>query len=245
MYLEHTETTYHNCNFVPSVKGLVGFRSICAWSEADVLLAKEAGSITALRDKPAFMDRIFLDFDNCEAKAMQAWKWFKNEEIRADLYHSGGRSLHIEADLVALYDVNAPYTVKQFMQQFDGVDLAPTHYAALFRLPDTVHAQTGNKKTLLEGTGLYKLELDLVQPTKFEAFDGDMDLYESVLVQYISLLGVAPGDGMRHTALWSLASSFRESGLSQNTVEELMLRLNTSWGKNGKDEDSVLRAIKD
>lgn len=230
--------------FIPvsEVSNYTGFRTISQFSEDDVLLASEAGTISALDDTSIYIDTLFVDFDNTPANADTFRDWLIENDYCFELYHSGSRSQHFHVSICPLESKAAAKSLKQFMITTFGegfCDQSLYSYTSLFRLPDTIHEKTGNRKTLLEKQGFYRIKIDLVDKQIFDEVDLDISTLEYAMIRYTSLLGNAPSNGNRSQVLWSMAKSFAESSISYITAEELMMALNESWGRDGKEVNKV------
>ena len=254
LYVEITTDPYHgkgtSLKFTPTadLEGLTGFRTIAQWNEVDIGLAQAAGTIKALKDVPCVIDTLFVDFDNQERDAIRFRDWLKSELLTYEMWDSGGRSQHFHIPIVPLHSADAPSSLKQFMKVHCrnlAYDSSIYAYTSLFRLPNTEHAKTGRKKTLLEANGIDILHIDLKQPERYEnLIITDIDEFNLTMSRYGNLLQNSPDEGNRSITLWSIAKSFCEVGLSYETTEELLFKLNDSWGDAGKEYAKVLSQLK-
>lgn len=254
MYVEHSKTAMHGTGerlyFAPvdEINKLTGFRTTTVWSMDQMEMAKQVGSIKILQQEACLIDTLFVDFDDAERDAMQFLKWVKDNHFHYEMYDSGGRSQHFHIPILPIHSVNAPYSTKNFMQTYCSnlrYDSSIYQYASLFRLPGTEHHKTGKKKVLLESGGIDLLEIDIVEPKRFDNLRLDaIDDYHLSMNRYINLLGASPGEGGRSMALWAIAKSFNDCGLDEKTITVLLERLNNSWGQDSKDSESLRRQLR-
>jgi hypothetical protein len=54
-----------------------------------------------------------------------------------------------------------------------------------------------------------------------------------------------PGSGNRHDLIWKTSADLARAGLSYETVLELFLFLNASWGDKGKPDSEIQRSVKE
>lgn len=230
--------------FIPvsEMSNYTGFRTTAQFSEDDVLAASEAGTISALDDTPLYLDTLFVDFDNSPANADTFRDWLIEHDYCFELYHSGSRSQHFHVNICPLESKSASKSLKQFMIDTFGegfCDQSLYSYTSLFRLPGTIHEKTGNPKTLLERQGFNAVKIDLVDKQVFDELVLDLSGLEYSLIRYVNLLETPATNGNRSQTLWQLAKSFAEAGLTYSCAEELLLKLNESWGRNAKEESKV------
>lgn len=249
MFAELTDSKYHTANFVPVVDlhDYTGYRSVFAWSSEHTAEAKTAGTVKVLKDKPAFTDTIFVDFDNNEKGALAFKKDLDDEDLLYEMYTSGGRSIHFHILTVPVYDIRVPNSVKKFMQNFlsHGYDQSVYNYCSLFRLSGTIHEKTGKPKELIDRGGFYSLELNLVEPDKIAIIPADHDALAVAMALYSNYIGSGVAEGGRYTVQWKVAKAFQEAGLSFDTVLELVLAMDESWKTLSKGPTETKRAVTD
>jgi len=249
MFAEITNSKFHTAKFIPveTIPNHTGYRSVFAWSSDDASSANAAGTVKVLKDRPAFVDTIFVDFDNNEKGAMAFRDVIDNEDILYQMYSSGGRSIHFHLSTLPQYDVRVPYSVRTFMEGFKqyGYDPSVYNYCSLFRLSGTIHEKTGKPKELLETGGFYNIELDLIEPPKINLVTTDQDALPLAVAMYTNYLGIDVTEGSRYSIQWKVAKSFQEAGLSFDTALELVNGMDKSWGKQSKGPEEVRRAVRD
>jgi len=249
MFAELTDSKYHTANFIPvtDLDNHTGYRSVFAWSSEHATEAKTAGTVKVLKDRPAFADTIFVDFDNNEKGALAFKKELDDEDFLYEMYTSGGRSLHFHLSMVPAYDVLVPNSVRKFMQRFSqhGYDQSVYNYCSLFRLSGTVHEKTGKPKELIDRGGFYSLELNLVAPDKIAIVSADHDALAVALAVYSNYIGTGVAEGGRYTVQWKVAKAFQEAGLSFDTALELVLAMDESWKNLSKGPEETKRAVRD
>jgi hypothetical protein len=249
MFAELTDSKFHTANFVP-VEHLIqhtGYRSVFSWSLEDANLAYSAGTVKVLKDKPAFADTIFVDFDNNEKGAMGFKETLDDQDFLYEMYTSGGRSIHFHIPMVPQYDIRTPHSVRKFMENFKqfGYDPSVYNYCSLFRLPGTTHEKTGKPKQLIECNGFYSVSIDLVDPPKINVIATDHDALAVAVALYANYIGGGVAEGGRYTVQWKVAKAFQEAGLSFDTALELVLTMDESWKNLAKGPDETKRAVKD
>jgi hypothetical protein len=122
-------------------------------------------------------------------------------------------------------------------------DTSYLHHAGLFRLTGTIHEKTGREKVLEEVGGTLILELETLAPqSRFEVVDTDLDLLQSVMLNYESSLFRGPSPGQRHMKIWQIAKDMSGAGLSFSTALELCERLNDTW-HDPKTQEEVEAAV--
>lgn len=249
MFAELTDSKYHTANFIPVVDldMHTGYRSVFAWSSEHATEAKTVGTVKVLKDKPAFTDTIFVDFDNNEKGALAFKQELDNEELLYEMYTSGGRSLHFHIQTVPVYDVLVPNSVRKFMQKFlqYGYDQSVYNYCSLFRLSGTIHEKTGKPKELIDRGGFYTLELNLVEPDKIAVVTADHDALAVAMAIYSNYIGSGVAEGGRYTVQWKVSKALQEAGLSFDTALELVLAMDESWKNLAKGPEETKRAVKD
>lgn len=249
MFAELTDSKFHTANFVP-VEHLTqhtGYRSVFSWSLEDANAAYSAGTVKVLKDKPAFADTIFVDFDNNEKGAMAFRDELYMQDVLYEMYTSGGRSIHFHISTMPTYDILVPNSVRKFMQSFKryGYDESVYNYCSLFRLPGTVHEKTGKPKELLETGGFYYIDLPLIEPDRIAIIPADHDALAVAVALYTNYLGGGVAEGGRYTVQWKVAKAFQEAGLSFDTALELVLAMDESWKNLSKGPDETRRAVRD
>jgi hypothetical protein len=249
MFAELTNSKFHTAEFIPveDMKHNTGYRSVFAWSREDADAAVAAGTVKVLKDRPAFADTIFVDFDNNKESAYAFRQRLLDEDFLYEMYTSGGRSIHFHISMVPQYDIRVPYSVRNFMQNFKQFAYDPSvyNYCSLFRLSGTVHEKTGKPKTLIEQDGFYHVSLDLLEPPKINLVTTDHDALAVAIALYTNYLGGGVAEGGRYTVQWKVAKAFQEAGLSFDTALELVLAMDESWKNLSKGMEETKRAVKD
>lgn len=249
MFAELTNSKYHTANFVPldALDMYTGYRSVFAWSKEDATEAKTAGTVKVLKDRPAFADTIFVDFDNNEKGALAFKKDLDDEDVLYEMYRSGGRSIHFHISTVPEYNVLVPNSVRKFMEGFKqhGYDPSVYNYCSLFRLPRTIHETTGKPKELIDRGGFYHLYINLVAPDRIAVIPTDHDALAVAVALYSNYIGRGVAEGGRYTVQWKVAKAFQEAGLSFDTALELVSAMDESWKSLSKGLEETKRAVRD
>ena len=249
MFAELTDSKYHTANFIPvdDLGNHTGYRSVFAWSSEHATEAKTAGTVKVLKDRPAFADTIFVDFDNNEKGALAFKRELDDEDVLYEMYTSGGRSLHFHLSMMPIYDVLVPNSVRKYMENFKsyGYDPSVYNYCSLFRLPGTVHEKTGKPKELLDRGGFFYLDLNLVAPDKIAITPADHDALAVAMAIYSNYIGAGVAEGGRYTVQWKVSKALQEAGLSFDTALELVLAMDESWKNLSKGPAETKRAVRD
>lgn len=249
MFIELTNSKFHTSEFIPieDVINYTGYRSVFAWSREDADTAHAAGTVKVLKDRPAFTDTIYVDFDNNETGALAFRDELEMQDVLYDMYTSGGRSIHFHIFTMPVYDILVPNSVRKFMQNFKryGYDESVYNYCSLFRLPGTLHEKTGKPKELIGQGGFYYIDLPLVEPDKIALIPADHDALSVAVALYSNYIGGGVAEGGRYTVQWKVAKAFQEAGLSFDTVLELVLAMDESWKNLSKGPEQTKRAVRD
>ena len=249
MFAEITSSKFHTSDFVHigDVINYKGYRSVFAWSREDADSAKSAGTVKVLKDRPAFSDTIFVDFDDNEPGALGFKAFLDEEDIIYEMYFSGGRSIHFHIGIEPVYDIRVPFSVRKTMENFKrfGYDPSVYNYCSLFRLSGTLHEKTGKPKILTESGGFYRLSIDLFEPPKINLVTTDSDALSVAISLYTNYLSAEVAEGGRYTIQWKVAKAFQEAGLSFDTTLELVNGLDKSWQKLAKGPEQTRRAVRD
>jgi hypothetical protein len=249
MFAELTNSKFHTAEFIPveDVVNHTGYRSVFAWSREDADAARAAGTVKVLKDRPAFADTIFVDFDNNEKGALAFKDELETQDVLYEMYTSGGRSIHFHISTMPVYDALVPNSVRKFMQNFKqyGYDESVYNYCSLFRLTGTLHEKTGKPKELIETGGFYYIDLQLVEPDRIVIVPTDHDALSVAIAIYSNYIGGGVAEGGRYTVQWKVAKAFQEAGLSFDTALELVLAMDESWKNLSKGPEETKRAVKD
>jgi len=249
MFAELTNSKFHTAKFIPveDITNHTGYRSVFAWSSEDASAAQTAGTVKVLKDRPAFADTIFVDFDNNDKGALAFRDELEVQDVLYEMYTSGGRSIHFHISVTPVYDVRVPNSVRKFMQNFKqyGYDESVYNYCSLFRLAGTVHEKTGKPKELIGRGGFYYIDLKLVEPERIAIIPADHDALAVAIALYSNYVGGGVAEGGRYTVQWKVAKAFQEAGLSFDTALELVLAMDGSWKNLSKGSTETRRAVQD
>ena len=249
MFAEITNSKFHTSEFIhiEDVVNHTGYRSVFAWSREDADSAKNAKTVKVLKDRPAFADTIFVDFDDNETGALGFKSFLDSEDILYEMYFSGGRSIHFHVGMEPVYDVRLPNSVRETMKSFKsfGYDPSVYNYCSLFRLSGTVHEKTGKPKVITDRGGFYRLSIDLIEPPRINIVTTDNDALSVAIALYTNYLSATVAEGGRYTIQWKVSKAFQEAGLSFDTTLELVNGLDKSWGKQSKGPEETRRAVRD
>ena len=253
-YLEHAPDVFKRCgNFHPRDRVLsqVGFRSVYALTKDDAIRVIERGDSRNLTRFHVFSDEILMDFDNgMDDNCKQALQWAKQHKCSWTLWSSGSKGYHLEIAAVPKYGSTIPQSQRAFVDTL-GIDVDRSLYrhSSLYRLPGTVHKNTGNKKVLVDqsiGECLvdYEVLADMDCQINFEGLATGASIKEG-LEMLVRNFNRPPAAGGRTMRLWSVGKYLKDAGMKPDVVFAMMNHLNESWGDRAKEPTEVARAWKD
>ena len=253
-YLEHASKPQQRAaNFFPRDQVLTqtGFRSVYCFSEADALIMRKQGRSRGMRRFAVFTDELLLDFDNgYDDECKRAVQWAQEHECSYALFESGKKGMHLEIKCVPEYSLHVPHSQALFVEKVLKVasDASLYRHNSLYRLPGTLHQDTGNPKRLVDSRAgerllKYKIVEGVVQPDFGPTEQGD--LARGGLERVLRWHGRPPKTGQRYQTLWSVAKLLKDAGFSSNLIIELVTLVNTSWGDRAKEEDELRRVIRE
>lgn len=193
-----------------------GFTSMYAYTASTAALIKAKNSTAGLTNIPVYSDLLFVDFDNQEEAATLFEKMLQTDQIKFEVYHSGGRSIHFHIYIYPMSGPNVPFSQRHWMEQHAPLaDMSIYKHTGIYRLPNTYHNKyPGNKKRLLRS---YEGELLKIEnrPKISVALDDDPKDKEYYSRRVGYLLTQEVGEGGRHQHLLDLACSLRDAGQSE------------------------------
>lgn len=127
-----------------------GFRSVFGFPNETAEIVLSQNSTRNIGNLATYSNDMLLDFDSNEAAADGAAEWLVNAGIDFEVWHSGGRSVHIHIETIPMQGLGVPFKHKKFIATFfGGADLSFYHAAGMYRLPGTLHEKNlGNYKRI-------------------------------------------------------------------------------------------------
>ncbi len=221
-----------------------GYASVYMFKEQDAQEIIASGSSAGLSRYEVFTDTLTLDLDKGAEQLSQAREAVKG--YRYCVFESGGKGYHIVISLDRLINgTNIPYSQRKWVEALNvGADLSLYQAGHIISLPGRLHPKTGKRKILIDIQPGNLLSLPLVsqESPSFALGNADQSELERGLWRAVELLSNGPGPGNRHTALWSTAKHFADSGLSFDTALDLLWAVNQTWDEP-KTEAEVKLAV--
>ena len=96
-------------------------------------------------------DVVLLDFDDCKDEARKFYTFIKERGYTFRVYDSGNRSIHFHIKRDYIASSLLPKMDKAWVSKYaPKADLSLYSSMHFYRLPNTVHSETGKKKVLIE-----------------------------------------------------------------------------------------------
>ena len=242
MYEYTREVFYRSGLFVPVTQIFThtGFRSVYAYNAHDVHGKEDSKGLNA------FMPHANTLPIDCDTQ--NVFNDVLNKVLLTNLkykaYTSGNKGGHIELFHNWIGSFQLPYFHKITALSFNrAIDVSIYKPSSLYRLPNTTHIKSGNKKVLIQQGEGGQLELPspfvfaIPQPaTLIKEDDGNGFAFTRLAQMY----GANVPIGTRFWTLWNIGKSLTEHGLSYATVKELLSNLNNSWTNPKEDYDMEL-----
>jgi hypothetical protein len=188
----------------------VGFRSVFAFDDDTARQIRETGTTADMRGTPVYADTLFVDFDKSDGIEFIAH--LQQQGIAHQVWHSGGRSIHVHVPLIPVFGDWVPAACKEYLKAHaPGADLSFIHPVGVYRLPGTYHPKRPGKRKELraEQAGA---ALQLVQPANSSpriTFD-EGGRVEDFFIRLLE----RKSTGERHKWIWFLATKGAEAGLA-------------------------------
>lgn len=224
-----------------------GYASVYAFDEAaaqEILAEKSSKGLSRF---PVYTDRLVIDLDDGDRQLKKAIAAIVALGLSHQVWHSGGKGYHVIIPLTdEVQGIDVPYSQRKWVEGLDvGADLSLYQHGRILSLPGRVHPKTGVRKHLVSdftpGLRLLVPSVSQARPTFQLASLNGGDLTEALFNLYC-LTAQPPGVGNRHTKLWSASEQLAQTGLSYETVLDLMLTVNEQWD-SPKDAAEVKAAV--
>lgn len=207
-----------------------GFASVYAFAGADV---KDRGHSRGLSGLPVWADKVTIDIDEGQEALFKCLAILNEKGLAHEVWSSGSKGFHVAIPHEPIFSPDLPYSHLAYIQSL-GVphDASLYHHARVLRLPGTIHAKTGKRKTFVNKVDGMQAQIELKKPPAFNFKPlGGVSPFQDALLNCLNLTTNPPENGMRHTRLWSAAKSFAESGTPYLTTLGILLEVNRSWLK--------------
>lgn len=221
-----------------------GFRSVYLFDSISAATISATGSSKGFKQYAVYSDHLFIDLDGGDPALLAAERAL--EGFAYEVWSSGGKGYHIMLPTPMYCGVDLPQAHLEFVGALGcGADLSLYRHSSLIALPGRVHAKTGARKTKVKDVDGRQLTIKepLVLPKAFNLAFTDEAPISFAFMRLASLCETPPAQGNRHTTAWSISSQLAKSGLSFETVLELVLKMNSEWD-NAKPEEEIERAVK-
>lgn len=231
-----------------------GWRTVYEFSE---LTAKEiiaSGSSKGYDKFPVYSDTLFIDMDLGETGVHELTQKLNYLGFGFQVYSSGGKGFHFHIPCVPMEGYDVPYSQYAFAKTelTDHLDASLYRPGSLIALPGRVHIKTGALKTLVgDYCGMRLVEIPMratprIQRSEVPIQPHSPAAWQFALQKAAKFIQSPPGNGFRHTRLWSLAETMCDAGLSYDCAAEICLRLGSFVGKEDDDVIGIIdRAYED
>lgn len=210
-----------------------GFASVYAFSKDDAMVVRERGHSRGLSGFSVWADRVTIDIDEGDQALLECQVILTKRGLAYEVWSSGSKGYHVSIPHEPIYSPDLPYSHLSYIQGL-GVphDASLYHHARVLRLPGTIHAKTGKRKTFLYKVDGMQAQIEIKKPPAFNFKPlGGVSPFQDALLNCLNLTTNPPEAGMRHTRLWSAAKSFAESGTPYLTTLGVLLEVNRAWLK--------------
>lgn len=194
---------------------------------------RERGHSRGLSEFSVWADKVTIDLDEGDQALLECQTLLAKHGLAFEVWSSGSKGYHVSIPHEPIYSPDLPYSHLCYVQGL-GVphDASLYHHARVLRLPRTIHAKTGKRKTFLYKVDGMQAEIEIRKPPVFNFKPlGGVSPLQDALLNVLNLTTNPPENGKRHTRLWSAAKSFAESGTPYLTTLGLLLEVNRSWPK--------------
>lgn len=232
------------------VKTRTGFRSLYGFDEKDAKSILHSGHSKGFSRFAVFASQLVIDFDDGYSDELKrAMKLCGKNKFTYCLWSSGSKGYHLEVETVPKYDVSVPYSQQKILESMHiSADYSMYQHGRLYRLPNTVHAKTGNRKSLVEAhSGEYLLDYELFeQPNMFSGLqrDFDEDHFEIAMFRIRSLYKNCPAVTKSRTqTLFGVALQLTQAGMPAESTTQMLSFLNKSWDRP-KEESTIIEVVR-
>ena len=240
-----------NANLIPvsDLPNRVGFRSVYMFDAEDAEIIRFNGNSKGFKYFNLYSDCLFVDIDvkseEDNKKAINDIKKLVAKGIKFDLYDSGNRSYHLHIPHELKSSRHLPYNHRRVLREI-GLHCDETLYRpnSLYRLPGTCHSKSveGKCKELVKSYSGKLLEFDIVpEPVNEKPANYSSKIFVDVALYSLwEFSHIQPEN--RYMSTFAMALKLFDSGLSFETVTDLLERANDCWPEPNEDSE-VERAI--
>ena len=236
-------------NLVPTQDryNYVGFTSVYGFPPGTTARIRTTGSTGRLNRFPVYSDVLYMDFDDNDAAA---WDFFHQHilgKYEAEVYTSGGRSIHFHIPITPMQGSNVPYSQKYWVQQrSEAADTSMYTHSGLFRLPGTYHAKNpGNKKRLLCVLEGDRLHIENRIKVSAPSLEEDTELDFNIIMGKLLHMRVGEGDN-RHKHAYKIVAAGKSAGIDEHRTRRLLGMWNQQNCLPAKSEwelDKIIRWV--
>lgn len=223
-----------------------GYASVYMFKEADALEIKASGNSSGFDKYEVAADALVIDIDNGEEGLHPVIKALAAKGLAYEIWNSGGKGFHILIPHDLISSIHLPFSHKKVVEEMGlAVDTSLYQHGRLLSLPGRVHPKTKKKKRLLQIVDGKRLDLKIIaKPEPVFNFGEHLGLSELTkgLKRVIDMIEAPPSPGNRHTKLWGAAKDLADSGLSFDTVLDIMEGVNGTWDDK-KDPSEIRQAV--
>lgn len=223
-----------------------GYASVYMFKEADALEIRASGHSAGFDKYEVAADALVIDIDNGDLGLQVVMNALHSRRLAYEIWSSGGKGYHVVIPHDLVTSTHLPHSHKKAIEEMGlVVDTSLYQHGRLLSLPGRVHPKTKKKKRLLQIVDGKRLDLKIVvKPEPVFNFDEHLGLSELTkgLKRVIDMIEAPPSPGNRHTKLWGAAKDLADSGLSFDTVVDIMEGVNGTWDDK-KDPSEIRLAV--
>lgn len=216
-----------------------GYSSVYSFREEDARKLLDEESSVGMNRFEVGADELLIDIDCGEDGLREVGRVLEKNDLKFDVWDSGGKGYHISIPHDFVSDKRLPYSHKAAITALLGqtvarIDLTLYQHGRLISLPGRLHPITKRKKSFLfssPGARTLGAISIIEEPPKFQV-NFSMSGWSSLSESFLRLSDLAqnePDVGQRHVKIWSVSKSLAESGLDYDTVLTLLSKVNDSW----------------
>lgn len=219
-----------------------GFRSYFMFDEAAALTIKNEGYSRNFNRFTLYSDQLFIDLDDGATGVPRVEEYIRDNGLKAELWSSGGKGFHFHI-ATPLHSGNLIHIDHKALVKTLGIAFDPTLYqpGRLFRLPNTVHQKTKQRKRLIReyvGNLLTIPEVDkTAMQLTFKAPVETLSRPVDALLRVASAMYQDPSPGTRHQLMWGATTTMHKAGFSPELAYALLEQVNRGWSVPKSDDE--------
>ncbi len=229
-----------------------GYSSIYMFSEEDAQTIKKNEHSKGFQYLQVSAKFLIMDIDCGKEGLDQILPILDKRQFSYEVWESGGKGFHIYIPHELLTSIHLPHSHKMAAKEILGdkfglIDASLYQHGRLLSLPGRIHPKTKKKKTLvISKKGSCILTVPIVEEVKirpmYELIHGSDEGLIMGLTRVTDMISYPPGPGNRHLRIWGASKDLAMSGLSYDTVLDLMNRVNSSW-QDQKPTSEIEQAV--